>query len=607
MSGDKNCNFDSDSCLKKHAKENCDIGETKDSLKACSQYGQEEDLYQQTLDPKCRESQEMNFQEDQEQQPGFTASSKEDVSSGILDFADSEDTDSAGCDVTKREFHRLKRPRGGKNLCKDSTDVEPIAKETFEYCGKKRSLFSEKQHRKTKKYCIAVIVLLLLAAAVYGSVNGIDYLLHGKKAYAITVNNKEIATVDNYRTANNVISDYLAGNQQATEIKDAYFTSDVKITKVYEPETEILDYDQAKSKLAENATAVADCVTITADGQKIVSLSNQEEAEKALQQLKDLYIPDDSTLNVTDVKFKEDVKIVEDTIELEKIFSAEDAVKQMQNLTADKSYVYTVKAEDTLESICESEGVSVEDMQKCSDDIDFESLKAGDQLKIDKKENLINVLTVMEKTKNEIISYDISYQENDQMPAGTQNVVQEGFDGAETVDLKIVHINGNELYRERLSAVTTIPATTKIVDCGTKVYRGNGETGKVNITSVNQMIWPTSATAISSPYGIRASGFHTGLDINGETGDAVWASLSGTVVTAGWCGNYGNCVVIKHSDGLSTRYAHLSAISVGVGQNVSQGQTIGLEGSTGNSTGSHLHFEIIIGGTAVDPLLYISR
>ena len=213
----------------------------------------------------------------------------------------------------------------------------------------------------------------------------------------------------------------------------------------------------------------------------------------------------------------------------------------------------------------------------------------------------------MEETKQEIISYNISYQENDEMPAGTQNVVQEGFDGAEIVDLKIVRINDSELYRERLSAETTIQPTTKVVDCGTKVFRDNGETGKANITSANQMIWPTTATAISSPYGIRSRGFHTGLDIHGETGDSVWAALSGTVTTAGWAGNYGNCVVIKHSDGLSTRYAHLSAISVGLGEKVTQGQVIGLEGSTGNSTGSHLHFEVIISGTAVDPLIYISR
>ncbi|MGI5824771.1 MAG: peptidoglycan DD-metalloendopeptidase family protein [Bacillota bacterium] len=494
-----------------------------------------------------------------------------------------------------------------ENECRELSAFDDGGAENFCQQTKGRMRFSKQAAKRTKKYCLVVVGTLLLGAAVYGSVNGVDYLLHGEKAYAITVGDEEIATVDNYRTANSVIKDYLSGEDKAAKIKDAYFTEDVKITKVYEPKTEILDYDQARNKLKENATAVAECVTVKSDGVEVVNLSTEAEADTALQMLKDRYVPEDDTLKVTDVKFKENVEIIADTAELEDILSTDEAVQKMETLTAAKSYVYTVQEGDSLESVCESEGVAVEDMEKVSGEIDFEALQPGDQLKIDKEENLINVLTVMEKTKNQIISYDISYQENDEMPAGTQNVVQEGFDGAETVDLKIVRINGEELYRERLSAETTIPATTKIVDCGTKVYRANGETGKVNITSVNQMIWPTSATAISSPYGIRASGFHTGLDINGETGDSIWAALSGTVVTAGWCGNYGNCVVVKHSDGLMTRYAHLSAITVGVGENVNQGQVIGLEGSTGNSTGSHLHFEVIIGGTAVDPLLYISR
>lgn len=472
---------------------------------------------------------------------------------------------------------------------------------------KSKNILAFIRENKKAKCGMAAAAALLLAAGVYGSVNGIDYLLHGKKAYAITVDNKEVATVSSYLTANSVIKDYLAGGYNSTEIKGAHFTDDVKITKVYEPQSEILDYDSAQSKLAENAATVAECVTVKADGREIVSLSNEADAEKALELLKKAYAPTDENLKVTDVKFKENVEICDGNADVSKIYSPEEAVSVMKKLTETESYVYTVGEGETLETVCESQGVSVDSMTKLDDSTDFEALRAGDRLQIDKEKNLINVLTTVEETKQEIISYNISYQENDEMPAGTQNVVQEGFDGAEIVDLKIVRINDSELYRERLSAETTIQPTTKVVDCGTKVFRDNGETGKANITSANQMIWPTTATAISSPYGIRSRGFHTGLDINGETGDSVWAALSGTVTTAGWAGNYGNCVVIKHSDGLSTRYAHLSAISVGLGEKVTQGQVIGLEGSTGNSTGSHLHFEVIISGTAVDPLIYISR
>jgi murein DD-endopeptidase MepM/ murein hydrolase activator NlpD len=98
---------------------------------------------------------------------------------------------------------------------------------------------------------------------------------------------------------------------------------------------------------------------------------------------------------------------------------------------------------------------------------------------------------------------------------------------------------------------------------------------------------------------------HEGIDIAVPSGTPVRASASGTVIHAGWLGGYGNLVVIDHGDGLATAYGHNSALLVAVGQNVSQGETISLSGSTGNSTGPHVHFEVRVNGVPVDPLLYL--
>lgn len=116
-------------------------------------------------------------------------------------------------------------------------------------------------------------------------------------------------------------------------------------------------------------------------------------------------------------------------------------------------------------------------------------------------------------------------------------------------------------------------------------------------------IWPTTATSISSHYGYRWGGFHTGTDIDGNLGDPVWASAPGTVVEASWnSGGYGNMVLIDHGNGTQTRYGHLDSIGVSAGQYVNQGDVVGLEGTTGWSTGPHLHYECIIGGSTVNPL-----
>ena len=100
-------------------------------------------------------------------------------------------------------------------------------------------------------------------------------------------------------------------------------------------------------------------------------------------------------------------------------------------------------------------------------------------------------------------------------------------------------------------------------------------------------------------------GRHTGIDIAGSTGSAIQAAAAGTVTFAGWDGGYGKFVIINHGNGLVTRYGHCSSLLVSAGQSVSSGQTIGLRGSTGNSTGPHLHFEVLSGGSFVNPLSYL--
>ncbi|MFC8229747.1 peptidoglycan DD-metalloendopeptidase family protein [Streptomyces sp. NPDC057287] len=105
-----------------------------------------------------------------------------------------------------------------------------------------------------------------------------------------------------------------------------------------------------------------------------------------------------------------------------------------------------------------------------------------------------------------------------------------------------------------------------------------------------------------------SSGYHTGSDFQAASGTSVRAIGQGTVVSAGWSGSYGNEVVIQHSDGMYSQYAHLSSLEVSAGQTVTGGQQIGLSGSTGNSTGPHLHFEVRTGpsyGSDVDPIAYL--
>jgi murein DD-endopeptidase MepM/ murein hydrolase activator NlpD len=116
--------------------------------------------------------------------------------------------------------------------------------------------------------------------------------------------------------------------------------------------------------------------------------------------------------------------------------------------------------------------------------------------------------------------------------------------------------------------------------------------------------WPVSGP-VTSGFGIRWGRMHEGIDIAVAEGTPVRAAAAGTVIYAGWLGGYGNLVVVDHGNGLSTAYAHNSSLGVGVGQSVAAGEIVSYSGNTGNSTGPHVHFEVRVNGSAVDPLGYL--
>jgi murein DD-endopeptidase MepM/ murein hydrolase activator NlpD len=134
----------------------------------------------------------------------------------------------------------------------------------------------------------------------------------------------------------------------------------------------------------------------------------------------------------------------------------------------------------------------------------------------------------------------------------------------------------------------------------------------VGIDRIGQdYLWPLEGR-ISSPFGWRTisvagNRFHGGIDIAAPTGTPVRATRGGVVTRAGWVGAYGFLVVVDHGAGWETRYAHLSRIDVVVGQRLAQAAVVGLVGSTGASTGPHLHFEVRREGQALDPLAFLAR
>ncbi len=206
--------------------------------------------------------------------------------------------------------------------------------------------------------------------------------------------------------------------------------------------------------------------------------------------------------------------------------------------------------------------------------------------------------TVIEK-EYVSIKFDTVYEKSSAYYEGTEKTKTEGKNGEKELTFESVYAENVQVSRTQVASKTVKNAQSKVILVGTK--KSTASTGKY--------IYPLKSVYVTSKYGPRTLNgkydYHYGVDFRASNGTSVMASDGGKVIYAGKMGSYGTLIKIEHDNGNVTYYAHLSSLSVKVGQRVYQGQIIAKSGSTGNVTGPHLHFEIRINGKHKDPLLYL--
>lgn len=289
-----------------------------------------------------------------------------------------------------------------------------------------------------------------------------------------------------------------------------------------------------------------------------------------------------------------------------------DAARLEETLNGEKiiSTAYTVSYGDTLESIAEDFGTTEQRIIDANPSYDFENITAGDSIAVATASKYVSIKKTVTSSSVRDIDYDTVTQRDATKYSGYRKVLQKGVDGSERVTKTEIYIDG-VLYDTEYSYETIKEPTDEIISVGTRTSYGGVYIGSA---SSKGFLWPApSCHYVSSPYGWRSSGWHNGIDLTrgggGALGTPVIASRSGRVeVVQRSNSGYGNMVLINHGDGYKTRYAHMvsGSITVSVGDYVEAGQTIGKVGSTGNSTGPHLHFEVIRNGETQNPKNYIS-
>lgn len=307
----------------------------------------------------------------------------------------------------------------------------------------------------------------------------------------------------------------------------------------------------------------------------------------------------DYELGLQSLEFGDTVEVVEAYLQDYEITSLENAIEQVTK-EQEKEQIYEVVSGDTLSQIAEKNNLSLEDLIAMNETIENanSTIRVGDELIVTVPEPELSVERVEEVYYEEDYEAEIIYIDNDDWYTTETKTLQEPSAGHRIVVANVYYRNQEEVGREILKEEVTYEAVPKIVERGTKIPP--------------TYIKPISGGRLSSTFGRRksptrgASSYHKGIDWATPVGTAVMASSAGTVTKAGWGSGYGYVVYIQHADGRQTRYGHLSKVLVSVGQTVSQGQKIALSGNTGISTGPHLHFEILINGSQVNPLDYLN-
>lgn len=302
---------------------------------------------------------------------------------------------------------------------------------------------------------------------------------------------------------------------------------------------------------------------------------------------------------IVEVSIKESISGVTQSTQPDSVMTVDQAVKHLQKGDLEEK-TYTVRAGDVISKIAADHKLTSGELTKLNDTIDDKSapLQIGQELKVTAFKPLANIEVVREKKETKTIEFKNQVKQSSAMLKGDSKVVQKGNKGAKELTYKTVEKNGIQVSQAIQKEKIVKEVTNNIVLKGTKVIPSRG---------TGQFSWPAQGGYISSKMGQRWGSTHRGIDIARPSGFAIKAADNGVVISAGKDGTYGNKVLVDHNNGYQTLYAHLASIKVSVGQTVPVGAKLGVMGSTGRSTGTHLHFEVIKNGNNVDPLSYLQK
>ena len=430
--------------------------------------------------------------------------------------------------------------------------------------------------------CFTVIFAVAIAALCFS---------FSKKACAIVVDGETIAVAESHNIASEVIEEF-AAEKSAQLSAHVIIDSNVELVDAT-GDAKPLDKTQLIGKLEKHIRYSVEGAAVLVNGEVKLALKDEAEAMGLLDRINDFY---SKGVNCC-VEFLDDVEIVQQQVSPSDLLDMEAALF-MVDKGVKEIHSYTVKDGDTLWDIAAANNISVEELQEANKGLRPETMQINQEISLTKTAPLIRVVAVYDTEAEETIAPPVEKHNDYDVYVGQNKVLEAGKPGLKKVLYQVTENNGAEVERSTIKEQIIKEPEKQVIAVGAKILvasRGSGS---------GRLVWPVSGQ-ISSYYGMRSGRMHSGIDICNSRGTPI-AAAAGTVVRAGWYSAYGITVDIDHGNGLMTRYGHLDSAVVKYGQEVTCGQLLGRMGTTGNASGSHLHFEVRVNGAHKNPMSYLN-
>lgn len=489
-------------------------------------------------------------------------------------------------------------------------------------------------------YAVPVFSIALLVGVVYNTASrsyGIAVECNGKELGVVAaesvVTDAQQAIADKsvyYDTANEI---YITANLSIKPL-NAYDEVIDENTLARKMEEQISDSLPESAKIDENAVmpvnapaddvaeqndesaainSAADAIegkvrafAVTVDGEIIGAVESTEKLADFLDDEKSKYLAED----VVSVDFDKDVSFeYEEYVDPDKLISQDEVISELTKIVSEPVY-YEVQKGDSPWNIARDNDMTVDELKNC--DVTFgdkhisditQDCPVGAVIQLSEEVPYLRTQITKNVTYTETIDYEIIKNEDENLYKGETAVDVKGVEGEAEVTALVTYEGDRIISTEVLERKVISEPVNKVMRVGTRktsteVSTGSGGSG--------EYFWPVDGGKISDYFGGYRN--HKGLDIAAPYGTKIFAAESGTVTRAGnKYDGYGNCVMIANNDGNVTVYGHMSSIAISYGEYVVKGQLIGYVGSTGDSTGNHLHFEVRSNGYYNNPLDYISQ